>query len=140
MIAVKARPYQLHVIRLVPGEGVRESLETWCAANTIEAACIVSAVGSLTQAHLRFGGKDDGTMVHGDLEVCALSGTLSRHGVHLHLAVSDGEGRMTGGHLLAKSLVRTTLELVVHELGGVIMERRADPVTGYQELLPVTTP
>ena len=140
MITVKARPYQLHVIRLLPGEDVRTSLEGWCSTHSIEAACVVSAVGSLTQAHLRYAGKDTGTLVRGDLEVCSLSGTLSRHGLHLHLAVSDAEGRMSGGHLLADSNVRTTLELVIHELGGVRMERRKDRDTGYLELFPVSVP
>jgi predicted DNA-binding protein with PD1-like motif len=36
--------------------------------------------------------------------------------------------------------VRTTLELVIHELGGVRMERRKDPDTGYLELFPVSAP
>ncbi|MBL9059102.1 MAG: DUF296 domain-containing protein, partial [Mangrovicoccus sp.] len=68
------------------------------------------------------------------LEIVALSGTLSRDGVHLHLAVADATGAMTGGHLLAGSLVRTTAELVLALAAEVVFHRPLDPATGYPEL------
>jgi len=121
---------------MLPGEDVRALLENWCEERSIEAATIVSAVGSVSKAFIRFGGKSDGTIVEGDLEVCALSGSLSLHGIHVHLAVADAEGRMTGGHLLAGTLVRTTLEVVLQEIGGLRLLRKKDDRTGYQELFP----
>ena len=136
MIQVAGRPYRVHVLRLLPGEDVRATLTTWCADMGIEAAVVVSAVGSLSVAHLRYGGRSEGSLVTGDLEVCSLSGTLSKHGPHLHLSVADGDGRMSGGHLLSGSLVRTTLELAVQEIGGVRLLRRHDDRTGYEELFP----
>ncbi|MEO8590806.1 MAG: PPC domain-containing DNA-binding protein [Flavobacteriales bacterium] len=136
MIAAIGRPYQVHVLRLLPGEDVRELLDRWCNDRSIEAAAVSSAVGSLTRATIRFGGRSEGIVLEGDLEVCSLSGTLSRRGLHLHLAVADGDGHITGGHLLAGCLVRTTLELVVQEIGGLRLLRKPDPATGYDELLP----
>jgi uncharacterized protein len=136
MIQVAGRPYRVHIIRLLPNEDVRAELERWCATQGIEAAVITSAVGSLSTAVIRFGGRSEGTTISGDLEVCSLSGTLSRHGLHVHLALADGNGAMTGGHLLNGCVVRTTLELAVQELGGIRLRREVDPLTGYQELLP----
>jgi predicted DNA-binding protein with PD1-like motif len=136
VIAVTGRPYQLHVLRLTPGEDVRAVLETWCKDRNIEAAAIVSSVGSLNAVNMRLAGLQDGQLTTGDMEVCCLSGTLSKHGLHLHITVADNTGRTSGGHLLVGSSVRTTLEVVVHELGGVRMLRRHDPDTGYDELLP----
>ena len=136
MIQVAGRPYRVHVLRLLPGEDVRGTLTTWCTDQGIAAAVIVSAVGSLSVANLRYGGRSEGSLIAGDLEVCSLSGTLSKHGLHLHLSVADGDGRMSGGHLLSGSLVRTTLELAVQELGGVRLLRRHDERTGYEELVP----
>ena len=43
---------------------------------------------------------------------------------------------MTGGHLLTGCIVRTTLELVIHEIGGLRLLREPDPATGYDELVP----
>lgn len=124
------------MLRLLPGEDVRTQLGDWAKKQGLEAAVLVSAVGSLTKASIRYGGRDEGSLLDGDLEVCALSGTLSKHGMHLHLAVSDGQGRMTGGHLLAGSIVRTTLEVAIQEIGGLRMLRKPDPRTGYEELFP----
>ena len=129
------RPYRLHVVRFLPGEEVRTELEQFCVQEGLEAAAIVSAVGSVSSALIRFGGRPEGTAISGDLEVCTLSGTLSKHGMHIHLAVADGDGRMTGGHLM-KATVRTTLEVVIQEVGGVRMVRRKDERTGYNELFP----
>lgn len=136
MMRAAGRPYRVHTLRMLPGDDVRLSLQSWCELNGIEAAAIVSAVGSLSHAHIRFGGKQDGAFVEGNLEVCALSGTLSKHGMHVHLAVADGDGRMTGGHMLQGCLVRTTLEVVIQEIGGVRFARRPDERTGYDELFP----
>lgn len=136
MISAAGRPYATHVLRLLPDEDVRGELERWAREQGIQAAAVTSAVGSLSTAVLRYGGHAEGTRSEGDLEVCALSGTLSRHGLHLHLAFSDGDGRLSGGHLLAGCLVRTTLELVIQEIGGVRLIRRKDERTGYDELFP----
>ena len=126
----------LHVLRLQPGEDVRLTLSSWAQANHIEAGGIVSAVGSLSHAHIRYAGRADGIMTTADLEVCALSGTLSEHGMHLHLAVADREGRMLGGHLLEGCVVRTTLELLIQEVAGIRMLRSKDDQTSYDELDP----
>ncbi|MFN3875259.1 MAG: PPC domain-containing DNA-binding protein [Flavobacteriales bacterium] len=136
MIPATGRPYALHTLRLLPGEDARAVLRAWAAQHGIEAAAIVSAVGSVRTAMLRFGGKREATALEGDLEVCALTGTLSRHGMHLHLAVADSEGRMSGGHLLEGTIVRTTLEVVIQEIGGLRFARRHDDRTGYDELFP----
>jgi predicted DNA-binding protein with PD1-like motif len=125
---------------MVPGEDVRTGLEEWCKDNALEAGCVVSAVGSLSRAVLRMAGRSDGSTLTGDMEICSLSGTLSRHGMHLHMAVGDAEGRMHGGHLLAGCTVRTTLEEVVQEIGGLALHRRPDARTGYPELFPEVRP
>lgn len=137
MISATGRPYKVHVLRLLPGEEIRSSLEGLCTQQGIEAAAIISAVGSVNTASIRFGGRSEAGVVSGDLEVCALSGTLSKHGAHLHIAVADAEGHMTGGHLV-QATVRTTLELVLQEIGGVRLLREHDESTGYKELFPET--
>ena len=126
----------IHVLRLQPGEDVRTTLDAWAKTLGIEAAAITSAVGSLTQAHLRYANRADGIMTTADLEVLSLSGTLGIHGMHLHLSVADREGRMLGGHMLDGCTVRTTLELTVQEIDGVRMLRLKDEQTGYEELSP----
>ncbi|MBK6755439.1 MAG: DUF296 domain-containing protein [Flavobacteriales bacterium] len=102
----------------------------------IEAAAVTSAVGSLTQVHLRYADRADGVVTTTDPEVISLSGTLSIHGMHLHLSVADRYGRQLGGHLLDGCPGRTTLELTIQEILWVRMVRVKDGTTGYEELEP----
>lgn len=124
------------MIRLQPGDDVRRTLREWAETNSIDAASITSAVGSLTHAHLRYANRADGIMTTADLEVLSLSGTISQHGMHLHLSVGDRDGNMLGGHMLDGCLVRTTLELTVQEINGLRMLRTRDEQSGYDELEP----
>lgn len=134
---------QADVLRLAPGDDLRLALEEryrqLMLTQGVEAACIVSAVGSLSAAVLRYAGQPQGTAIDGALEIVSLSGTLSADGPHLHAAVADAQGRVLGGHVLAGCTVRTTAEIVLALLPGWSFRRAPDAATGYAELV-VTPP
>jgi len=121
-------------VRLSPGEDLRHSLLTYCIDEKIDAAYMLSCVGSLRQAAIRFANKPDKTVFEQPLEIISLEGTLSQHGVHLHIAVSDSEGQVIGGHLMDGSKIYTTAEIVVGIVPNTIFKREIDPLTGYREL------
>lgn len=120
-------------IRLVPGQDLMEQLQTWASQH--EAASVLSAVGSLNHANLRFANQSELSRIDGPLEIISLSGTLSRHDVHLHLSVSDAQGNMSGGHLKPGSQVYTTAEIVLGIYPDLIFERERDETYGYDELV-----
>jgi uncharacterized protein len=130
---------KVHVLRLLPGDDLRAALETaftqLARTHGIAAACIVSAVGSLSQAVLRYADKAGGSEINGPLELLMLSGTLSVDGAHLHASVADDHGTVKGGHLMAGSIVRTTAEVVIALLPGWEFRRELDVATGAKELL-----
>ncbi|MEY4354534.1 MAG: hypothetical protein RLZZ609_2775 [Cyanobacteriota bacterium] len=121
-------------LRLQPGADLRRVLEAWMGEQQEQAGCVLSAAGSLSVAQLRFAGAAEATVIHGELEILSLSGTLSPDGAHLHIAVADSSGAVIGGHLCAGSLVRTTAELVIGLLAEWRFSRELDPATGYPEL------
>ena len=121
-------------LRLTPGDDLRQALEAWMGEQEEQAACLLSGIGSLSVVQLRFAGATEVRAIRGDLEILSLSGTLSADGAHLHIAVADSRGAVSGGHLCAGSLVRTTAELVVGLLPGWQFSRELDPATGYAEL------
>ena len=121
-------------LRLQPGDDLRRALDAWMAEQQEQAGCVISAVGSLSVAQLRFAGATEEMAIHGDLEILSLSGTLSPDGVHLHIAIADSRGTVLGGHLCAGSLVRTTAELVIGLLPEWRFSRQLDPATGFAEL------
>jgi predicted DNA-binding protein with PD1-like motif len=121
-------------LRLQPGDDLRRALEVWMAQQSEQAGCVISGIGSLSVAQLRFAGEAEATTIRGDLEILSLAGTLSLSGAHLHIAVADSGGAVIGGHLCPGSLVRTTAELVVGLLPDWEFRRELDPATGYAEL------
>ena len=121
-------------LRLQPGDDLRQALESWMGEQEEQAGCVISAIGSLSVAELRFAGAAAATTIRGDLEILSLSGTLSADGAHLHIAVADSKGAVIGGHLCPGSLVRTTAELVIGLLPEWQFRRERDPATGYAEL------
>jgi predicted DNA-binding protein with PD1-like motif len=125
----------VHVLRLAPGEDLRAVLAQVLAQRSEQAACVLSAVGSLTRAVLRYAGEPQGTVIEGPLELVALSGTISLDGPHLHASVSDAQGAVKGGHVMPGCIVRTTAEIVLGLLPQWEFRRETDPATGYLELL-----
>jgi len=121
--------------RLEPHEDVKKSIIGFAKDNRIKAGCILSAVGSLEQMHIRFANQSGGTQLKGPVEIVSLTGTFSETSSHIHISVSDSTGVTTGGHLLDDNLVFTTVEIVVGELRDYEFVREKDPTYGYDELV-----
>lgn len=102
----------------------------------VEAGVILSAVGSLKQSNIRVPVLDDKVMyIHPEnVEIDSLHGTVSKHGCHLHISVSDVEGTVLGGHVKEGCTIRTTCELVIGILEDTVFTREPDEQTGYDEL------
>lgn len=121
-------------LRIPAGADLRDTLAALPAAHGVAAAFVLQGIGSLSVARIRFAGAPDCTDLHGDLEILSLGGSLSPDGPHLHIAVSDAQGRVTGGHMGPGCVVRTTAEVLVMLLPGQRFSREIDPATGYKEL------
>ena len=128
---------RVEILRLVPGDDVRLTIEKWAKANNVKAASVLSAVGSLKIAALRFADQKDATLLKGPFEIVSLSGLAASSGVHLHASVSDLAGKTLGGHLSEGSIVYTTLELVLGVYRDTEFVRKQDDKTGYAELFMV---
>ena len=123
-----------YVLRLKPGDDLKEGIQQFVNANNIRAGWIVTCVGSLTQYHLRFANQEQGMEGTGYFEIVSLTGTLSINGSHLHASISDGYGHTIGGHLLSGCKVYTTAEIVLTATDDYIFTREYDETTGWKEL------
>lgn len=122
-------------LRLVPGDDLRTTLEDIARSRTPGAAFVLQGIGSLSVAQLRYAGADDPAELRGDLEILTLAGSLSPDGAHLHMSVSDRDGRVYGGHVAKGCIVRTTAEILVACLEEHRFSRETDPATGFSELV-----
>jgi len=121
-------------LRLQPGDDLRRALEAALAAHGHTAAFVLSGIGSLDRAELRFAGAEQARLLQGDLEILTLTGSIASNGAHLHASLSDAQGRVLGGHVAHGCRVRTTAEVLLALLPGWHFSRAPDAHTGYAEL------
>lgn len=130
-------------IRLTPGQDLRETLEDTVREQGCQAAFVLSGIGSLVDARIRFAGADEPLLIRGDSEILTLSGTVGAGDAgdagkghsHLHMAVSNAQGEVFGGHVAPGCRVRTTAEVLLALLPEWSFTREPDAATGYAELV-----
>ncbi len=120
--------------RIKPGQDLREEIERAAEEHTVRAGVILSGVGSLQRVRIRLADARKFLETERDYEIVSLTGTVSLSGSHLHLSVSDHEGKTVGGHLGKGCIVRTTAEITIGVVEGTF-RREPDPDTGYDELV-----
>lgn len=131
---------EMYSVRLHPGQDLIIELDQLIKTHDIEAACILTCVGSLTTAVLRFANQEETQQLSGHFEIVSLTGVMSKHGSHYHIAIADEQGRTYGAHLMEGCSVYTTAEIVIGIIPNCSFLRGFDPQTGYPELEVVSPP
>ncbi len=140
-MAAPASQGVFHAFRLKPGENLTAGLRAAFSASGVRAMAVVTCVGSLTEVLIRHANRPVPTRYAGHFEITSLTGTIDPGGEHLHLTISDGEGRAFGGHLMPEgSAVYTTAEIVVLALPGLRFARAPCAASGYDELVVTPLP
>lgn len=128
----------LFSVRLKPGQDLRKELIDFAKDNNIKAGSIVTCVGALKPSTLRMAGAMPDKQkirtfadTHG---IVSLVGTLTYNDCHLHIALSNKDGEVIGGHLKEGSLVDLTAEVVIINDDSSIYQREMDSDTGFPEL------
>jgi uncharacterized protein len=124
-----------HVLRLRPGDDLIESIRRYVRTANIRSAAVVTVVGSLKEARVRFANRNEFRTFARKFEIVSLTGTLDPSGGHLHISLSGGDGRTVGGHVDKGCLVYTTAEIVLMELPELDFAREKEPASGYDELV-----
>ena len=125
-----------YTFRLRPNDDLFDSIETFVLDHGIEAGCVLGGEGSLTHVTLRCANRDDHSVFNGHFEIVSITGTVSIHGSHLHISVSDGDGRTVGGHLVSGCKIFTTAEIVLAVFDDVTYKREHyKNDSGYEELV-----
>lgn len=104
---------ELFWLQLGPGDDLLDAIQGFVASENLDGATIVAAVGSLSKALIRPAVPNDTEPqvleIERELEIVSLGGVVRRDKrlvSHLHIAVADATGSMTGGHLKSGSIVR----------------------------------
>lgn len=125
-----------YTFRLKPGDDLLNAIGTFVLEKRIEAGCVLSGVGSLRRAVLRFANRELHSELDGNFEIVSLTGTVSIHGSHLHISIADEEGRTLGGHLVSGCVIYTTAEIALAVFEDLIYKRELlENDSGYEELV-----
>jgi len=124
-----------YTFRLKSAQDLFDSIEAFAGEKHIEAGCVMSGIGSLTRFVVRLANRDLLTEYQGHFEIVSLAGTVSIYGSHLHISVSDSDGRTIGGHLVSGCKIYTTAEIVLAVFPHVIYKREFAQDSGYEELV-----
>ena len=125
-----------YTFRLKPGDDLFDSIDLFVHKKKVEAGCILCGVGSLTHVTLRFANREYYSEFDGHFEIVSITGTVSIHGSHVHISVSDGDGKMMGGHLVPGCKIYTTAEIVLAVFDELSYKRELlENDSGYEELV-----
>lgn len=129
---------KMFATRLRPNQDLKLELEKIVKNQGITSGFIGTCVGSLHSAKLRMAGaepdKQDVRTYEGHFEIVSLVGTISTNGTHLHMSISDSEGKVVGGHLKEGATIATTVEVVICYDEKITFNRVIDEDTGFEEL------
>ncbi len=125
---------QNYTFRLKSGQDLFDSIQEFVNEKQIEAGCALSAVGSLRRAVLRFANKNSFSEFEEFFEIASITGTVSVHGSHLHISISDANGKTIGGHMESGCKIYTTAEVVILAFDDSIYKREFAEDSGYEEL------
>lgn len=127
----------VHVLLLLEGEKLIESITDFCTEKSIAAATF-NAIGAVKEAELGFynlAAKEyKWKKAEAELELNNATGNVALHDgkpfVHAHATVSDNEMHAFGGHL-KEAIVGASCEVFLQPLQGKI-ERKHDEKTGLK--------
>jgi predicted DNA-binding protein with PD1-like motif len=132
---------QNYTFRLTPGQDLFDAIQAFVMEKQVQAGCILSGVGSLRHATLRLADREFNSEYNGSFEIVSITGTLSVNGSHLHISISDGDGKTIGGHFESGCEIYTTAEIVIAVFSDIVYKRELAKDSGYEELVvyPVGT-
>lgn len=124
-----------HVFRLHPGQNFKEEIDKYVQEHKIRAGIILTCVGNLTKAIVRMANAKIIKTWEGSFEIISLVGTVEIGNSHIHICLSDEEGKTFGGHLKDGSVVGVTAEVAIGEIEDLEFSREFDEKSGYKELV-----
>ena len=130
---------QNYTFRLKSGQDLFDAIDAFVKEKHIEAGCVLSGVGSLTYATIRLANREFSTEYNGHFEIVSITGTVSMYGSHLHISISDEDGKTIGGHFESGCKIYTTAEIVLAVFKDVVYKREFAEDSGYDELTVYTT-
>ena len=122
-----------HVFRLLPDQDLYNELLSYIEFHKIQAACIITCVGSLKKINIRLANTEACLTLEEKFEIVSLVGNISPEREHLHIGLSDGTGKSFGGHLKDGNIIYTTAEIVLGVFPELKFSKEYCQKSGWEE-------
>ena len=123
-----------HVLRLKPDQDLYKEIRAYINKNSIQACFVMTCVGSLKKINIRLACGLTYLSLTQNFEIVSLVGNISMEREHLHIGLSDSEGKAFGGHLMDGNIVYTTAEIVLGVLPELKFSKALCEKSGWEEL------
>ena len=150
--AAEGKISRVVVLRLKPGMDLLNGIQSACERYQIHNGVIISAIGSLKCVRFcdvealpeKKCGYGYGRILALDetIELTGASGVICSDtekniNLHVHISMSDKNGKGYGGHLVEGTIVLMTADIVVGEITGIEMRREYDSDSEVYLLSPI---
>ncbi len=131
---------RIAVARLPKGSDLLTEIERLAEELNIKGA-LITLIGALEKAcfGIYVEGKYKKITLNGPLEIVSCLGNIAvfngKKVAHVHIAVSNTNGEVYGGHLLRGCIVNPTAEIIVIEGEKLELKREVDEETGLKLLI-----
>ncbi len=125
---------KIYPFRLKPNCDLKQTIKDFARDNQIECGFILTGIGSLKPAVIRLANQDKTSILSDKFEIISLNGTIAISGVHLHVLISNREGKTIGGHLDYGCINNTTAEIAIGTTQTWKFVRNFDSETNSNEL------
>lgn len=122
-----------YVLQLKHDQDLKKELEKFTTIHNIKAGYILTGIGNLTKATLRFVDEKIKSFDE-NFAINSINGTLSLSGIHVHVSISNKDGVTFGGHLKEGCIIYHSAEIVIGESDNFTFSREFDVKTGFNEL------
>ncbi|NHJ40821.1 MAG: DUF296 domain-containing protein [Asgard group archaeon] len=133
---------KIHLIRLEKGEELLSSIITYIKNNNILAG-FITGIGALEKGTFGYFDVENKEYLHTsfkNVELLACNGNIARNKdtnepvAHIHIVISEKNGKSSGGHLI-EGIVSVTAEIYIVETRPIVY-RAKDDETGLYLLSP----
>ncbi|WP_455141644.1 PPC domain-containing DNA-binding protein [Candidatus Hodarchaeum mangrovi] len=117
---------KIYLIRLIKGEDIFNSIETFCKhVSTIESG-LIQGIGAVSEIHIGYynGMEYQRINLIENFEILSLTGNVVTNNiVHIHGIFGRSDGSTLGGHIFPGCIVSFTCEILIFELNPPVIRK-----------------
>jgi len=122
---------KIYLIRLLKGEDIFNSIETFCKHVSTIKSGMLQGIGAVSEIIIGYynGIEYQKVNLRENLEILSLSGNIVSNNIgHFHGIFGRSDGSSLGGHIFPGCIVSFTCEIIIFELNPPVFRKRDEEI------------